>query len=248
MDSEPKDLFKRAAELAAVVPEVMQPTAFNRALDLLMSQEGQMRPAPARKGGKSKSRRKPPASSTESHPVNEKRSATGRKIRSGSRPGPKAMLDELIGSGFFATGKTGADIISHQRKHRGHTYKAEELSPALVRLLRDGTLERDKNKDGIYRVHRKLISRWTPRSRLSQRRLESESSTRTRDCARHLWRGTMMRAGSELVGSPKRCSGSFSKNLLARTRRLGPASPTSPPSVKSWRELRQRRDTRASGY
>lgn len=34
-----KDLFKRASEIAAVVPEAMQPAAFQRALDMLMDSE-----------------------------------------------------------------------------------------------------------------------------------------------------------------------------------------------------------------
>lgn len=69
---------------------------------------------------------------------------------SGGRPGPKKMLGELIGQGFFAKPRVISDIIDHLDQTRGRLYKAQELSPALVRLLRDGRLVRAKNADGQY--------------------------------------------------------------------------------------------------
>jgi len=153
MDDDPKDLFKRAAELAAVVPEAMQPTAFNRALDLLLGGEPGTNRKPAR-------RRDPQRASVKGKPKHGDEPARPKqKVRAGAdqragstrgRPGPKVMLDGLIDSGFFAKAKTGAEVIEYEKKHRGHTYKPTDLSPALVRLLRDGRLEREKNKDGIY--------------------------------------------------------------------------------------------------
>lgn len=66
------------------------------------------------------------------------------------RLGPKAMLEELISSGFFKSGKTISDIQAHLEQRRGHRYKATELSPTLVRLLRDNKLDREQNADGTY--------------------------------------------------------------------------------------------------
>ena len=36
------------------------------------------------------------------------------------------------------------------KENEGRRYKANEISPALLRLLRDKKLERAKNKDGQY--------------------------------------------------------------------------------------------------
>jgi hypothetical protein len=60
------------------------------------------------------------------------------------------MLSELIDQGFFATPRVISDIIHHLDQTRGRQYKAQELSPALVRLLRDRRLVRAKNATGQY--------------------------------------------------------------------------------------------------
>ena len=65
-------------------------------------------------------------------------------------PGAYAMITELLGSGFFKQPKTIGDIVAHSGTRRGHHYKANECSPALLRLVRDGKLARKKNKDGRY--------------------------------------------------------------------------------------------------
>lgn len=72
------------------------------------------------------------------------------KRRTGGKPGPKKIIGELIDNGFFAEPKIIGDIIQHLQDSRGRTYKSTELSPALVRLLRDERLEREKNSDGQY--------------------------------------------------------------------------------------------------
>lgn len=72
------------------------------------------------------------------------------KRRSGGRPGPKKMLSDLIDKGFFASPRIISAIIGHVEETRGRSYTAQELSPALVRLLRDGRLGRAKNGDGQY--------------------------------------------------------------------------------------------------
>ena len=68
----------------------------------------------------------------------------------GGRPGPKAMLEDLIAKGYFKSARTISDVQGHLQHQRGHRYKPAELSPALVRLVRDGALSRETSADGTY--------------------------------------------------------------------------------------------------
>jgi len=65
-------------------------------------------------------------------------------------PGAFAMISQLLGDKFFKTPRTISAIVAHCGTSKGHHYKANECSPVLLRLLRDGKLKREKNKDGQY--------------------------------------------------------------------------------------------------
>lgn len=67
--------------------------------------------------------------------------------RSSSRPGPMAIVKDLISQGFFREPKTIAQIQTHLRDQYGYQYKASDLSPTLDRLLRQGLLQRSKRAD-----------------------------------------------------------------------------------------------------
>ncbi len=74
-----------------------------------------------------------------------------RKAARGSgSPGAFAMITQLLGDEFFKTPRTISAIVTHCSSSKGHHYKANECSPSLLRLLRDGKLKREKNKDGQY--------------------------------------------------------------------------------------------------
>jgi hypothetical protein len=100
--------------------------------------------SPPRKRRKSKKPNQVPESAGASAPSQRS------KRSSGGRPGPKRIIGELIDGGFFNEPKLIRDVIAHLQDTRGRKYKATDLSPALVRLLRDGRLERAKNSDGQY--------------------------------------------------------------------------------------------------
>ena len=74
---------------------------------------------------------------------------TNSKKRAG-RPGPKVALTELASAGFFKSAKTIGEIQARLDEQQGYKYKSTELSPALVRLLRDKVISREKNSDGQY--------------------------------------------------------------------------------------------------
>jgi hypothetical protein len=55
------------------------------------------------------------------------------------------MIEALIEEGFFDSPKVISDIQDQLRDKRGAVFKATDLSPALVRLLRENALDRDRN-------------------------------------------------------------------------------------------------------
>jgi hypothetical protein len=87
-------------------------------------------------------------------PVSEtaKRSSTGAKRRTGTRPvpvarattGPQARVEALVAEGFFKTKRALGDVREHLGA-AGHIYKPADLSPIMIRLVRDKKLRRSKD-------------------------------------------------------------------------------------------------------
>jgi hypothetical protein len=70
--------------------------------------------------------------------------------RRSRRRGPKTILSELIDEGFFSQPRTISDAQEQLRHKKGVRFTLQDLSPAFVRLLRDGRLDRDRNESGQY--------------------------------------------------------------------------------------------------
>jgi hypothetical protein len=138
-----KQAFNRAAEIIKAVPANLQQVAFSRALDELLGAGHSKRKA-----------EKTPRKATKSTPTKAgiiKKSGFLPERRSGSRrPGPKAALEDLMSKDFWRQPRIIGDLQNHLRTNRGYTYKLGELSPALVRLLRESKIERKKNKENQY--------------------------------------------------------------------------------------------------
>lgn len=148
--SELKEVFKRAAEIAQSVPENMQVAAFNRALDFLTLEGGegdQRRVSRKRSKNRPANQRRPDESSASSGRVTKPPRAA-RKSSGGLAP--KSAVNSLIESGFFATGKTRAEVQAHLRTTRGYNIGGDQLGVAMLRLVRDEVLERTENEDGQY--------------------------------------------------------------------------------------------------
>jgi hypothetical protein len=78
-----------------------------------------------------------------------------RTSRPSQRRGPKTALAELVDEGFFGAPRTINDAQEQLRHKKGVRFSLQELSPALVRLLRDGRLDRDRNESGQYEYEAK---------------------------------------------------------------------------------------------
>lgn len=82
-------------------------------------------------------------------PKAQSQSSTKRKKSAGSL-GPKAAIVALVESGFFASAKTGPEVQAYLRMKRGFDLGADQLLLAMLRLVRDGVLERNENEEGKY--------------------------------------------------------------------------------------------------
>jgi hypothetical protein len=74
----------------------------------------------------------------------EKR-ARAKRVSKGGRPGPGAIISQLIAEGFFKKPKLVQDIITHCQSKSGYSYKTSELSVGLVRAVRNKALQRRTN-------------------------------------------------------------------------------------------------------
>ena len=150
------DMQKRFKAIADVVNAFKSEAVQLRVVEVLLSQLG----VPAAPAGnvdskqKRRSKRRKTSTKTEApaggaeNPKPQK--APRVTARSSASPGAFAMISQLLGNEFFKAPRTIGAIVAHCGTSKGHHYKANECSPALLRLLRDGKLTREKNKDGQY--------------------------------------------------------------------------------------------------
>jgi hypothetical protein len=154
--SDLEEMQRRIKAIAEVVNAFKSESVQLRVVEVLLAQLGAPiapvsagNPTPPRRAKRRKSSAKtePPTSQTEK----TRHEKPGRKAaRTSASPGAFAMITQLIGDGFFNTPRTIGAIVAHCGTSKGHHYKANECSPALLRLLRDGKLKREKNRDGQY--------------------------------------------------------------------------------------------------
>ena len=123
-----------------------------RVVDVLLGQLGGATTLTAPSGDLERPARKPPrrARKSPTASIGAKVKSPRKAARGSGSPGAYASISQLLGEGFFKTPKTIGSIVDHCASTRGHHYKANECSPALLRLLRDEKLKRQKNKDGQY--------------------------------------------------------------------------------------------------
>lgn len=107
-------------------------------------------------GGGSRSRRRPGAKKASASPPAKATSAkkasggakgatSAKKVSgAGRRTGPKAVLEALIDEGYFSEPRGMADIRQHIRDQLAISFENSDLSPTLIRLLREGKLKRTK--------------------------------------------------------------------------------------------------------
>lgn len=75
---------------------------------------------------------------------------TKKKSSSRGGTGAYAAVSALYDNGFFKSSQTIRSVIAHCGTSKGHHFKANQISPPLLRMLRDGKLTRNKNSDNQY--------------------------------------------------------------------------------------------------
>lgn len=66
------------------------------------------------------------------------------------RPGPGAIVEQLITEGFFNKGKTPNDVVVHCRDDKVLTYNGTEISVSLARAVKSQKLKREKDGNGQF--------------------------------------------------------------------------------------------------
>jgi len=151
------ELQKRLKAIAEVVNAFKSESVQLRVVEVLLGQLGVSistpttpllsRPTQAKRR---RSTKKTPNASAETKAESKADEQKRKPLRNASSPGAFATINQLLTGGFFKNPQTISAIVSHCSTSRGHHYKANECSPGLLRLLREGKLTRKKNKDGQY--------------------------------------------------------------------------------------------------
>lgn len=102
-----------------------------------------------------KTTRKRQPSATEATKAGAKSGRANRSPAPSTRKkGPKTALVELISEGFFDEPRLIGDTRERLRHKKGLNFTLQDLSPTLVRLLREGSLDREQNDSGQYEYRR----------------------------------------------------------------------------------------------
>ena len=145
------EVHKRLRAIAETVNAFKSEAVQLRIVEVLLAEVGVADPAPEKQRKMAKTRKRPSRKSSKSVAGDGSAPAkTAKKPRATGSPGAFVMISDLLAAGFFKTPKTIGAIIEHAGQARGHHYKPNECSTPLLRLLRDGKLKRQKNKDGQY--------------------------------------------------------------------------------------------------
>lgn len=151
------ELQKRLKCIADVVNAFKSESVQLRVVEVLLGQLGvssstptTLTPPPPAQVKHRRPNKKTPKTSAETKAKSKADEPKRKPSRSASSPGAFAMINQLLTDGFFKSPQAIGAIVSHCGTSKGHHYKANECSPVLLRLLRDGKLTRKKNKEGQY--------------------------------------------------------------------------------------------------
>ena len=157
-------LLVRMPEIARAVNAFDFPDVQARAFEVLMEAVGIEPPAgtvdspPPSKAPKKRAaakkgstrKRTVPASKAADKKGSAESGAKKAPKNSSGRPGPEVAVTDLLEAGFFVKPKTQAQLIEELKLKKGFTYTGSDMSPTLLRMLRNGDLQREKNADGNY--------------------------------------------------------------------------------------------------
>lgn len=148
------DLLKQQlSELSPIVNSFKSETVQLRVIELVFAQAGAAVGAaqtpnsasPAPEPAKPKRRKSAKSKAGQSG----KSDAKPTRTKAG-RPGPGAIVDQLISEGFFDKGKSPNDVVVHCRDDKVLTYNGTEISVSLARAVKSQKLKREKDGNGQF--------------------------------------------------------------------------------------------------
>lgn len=132
-------------DLAGVLKDFKSEAVQLRVVELLFQRMGiESQDIEDRKGAAEKQKKDVIRKSKPGIKEKEKK-ARAKRVSKGGRPGPGAIISQLIAEGFFKKPKLVQDIITHCQSKSGYSYKTSELSVGLVRAVRSKALQRRTN-------------------------------------------------------------------------------------------------------
>jgi hypothetical protein len=142
---------KQLAELAEVINSFKSEAVQLRIVELVLGTLPKTEPSERtddepKKSDKPKPRKRKAKSSSEE--------STSEKRKASNGMGAVAILTQLTTTDYFDKPKTINDILEHCKHNLARTFKANEFSGKLARLVRAGDLKREKNVDNQYEYNK----------------------------------------------------------------------------------------------
>lgn len=138
---------KQLSELASVLNEFKSEAVQLRILDLVLAGEptdgAEDQPAPRKTARRVQMR-------GTTKPQNASSARPGKRKKAPSGTGSPSTLTQLLSGTFFDKARTINDIIEHCKHNLARTFKANEFSGKLGRMVRNNELTRKKNTDNQY--------------------------------------------------------------------------------------------------
>lgn len=134
---------KQLGELATVLNAFKSEAVQLRLLDHLLGEQPEEKTGGAQRRTRKKTKVKRTAAPTGGGEASKKKKAS-------SGTGANATLTQLLAGTFFDKPKTINDLIEHCKHNLARTFKANEFSGKLGRMVRNNELTRKKNTDKQY--------------------------------------------------------------------------------------------------
>jgi hypothetical protein len=132
MTEELEAQLNATVKLVGPLPEHLQGAAFPLVFERVAGQG-----RPARPGRRSRGAGR----------LGRARSEGRGEVSPRGRPGPRAAAENLLAEGFFDEYRT-VTAVRQEMEARGWSYGGNQLSTAVLRLLRDGVLQRQQGGEG----------------------------------------------------------------------------------------------------
>ncbi len=149
------EIKRQLSELAPIINSFTTEAVQLRIVELVL--KGTHASDPAIEGAKTPEN-KPPVTTRKGRRKKRKPETDGEAGSSSANTSPKratgdgapATLERLVAQGFFSKPKTLGATIQYCETDLARRFKQNEFSGKLARLVRAGTLKRNKNADGHY--------------------------------------------------------------------------------------------------